>query len=153
MQMYSDAPQCVRARLQVCSRMRPSTYLWILSRCKLTESFQYCLLAVFKCLLNTVFGRSAECNNGMWKMCDFIILLLTQSTNALLATCPWKFKFGKLAIVRICTMFALCVGVCALLVHVNAAPLLSLNVLFPPFFSSGLYASRSKSDCWSLELP
>lgn len=109
MQMYSDAPQCVRARLQVCLRMRPSTYLWILSRCKLTESFQYCLLAVFKCLLNTVFGRSAECNNGMWKMCDFIILLLTQSTNALLATCPWKFKFGKLAIVRICTMFALCV--------------------------------------------
>lgn len=78
-------------------------------------------------------------------MCDFIILLLTQSTNALLATCPSKFKFGKLAIVRICTMFALCVGVCALLVHVNAAPLLSLNVLFPPRSSLQVFMPPGQS--------
>lgn len=36
-----------------------STYVVILSTRELIESFQYCLLAVFKCLLNTMFGRSA----------------------------------------------------------------------------------------------
>lgn len=57
-----------------CVRTRLSTYFMILPTCKLIESFQYCPMAIFKCLWNSVFGGRAECSNEMWEMCDFIIL-------------------------------------------------------------------------------
>lgn len=81
---------------QVAGACVISTYLMILSTCELAESFQYCLLAVFKCLLNTVFGRSAECSNEMWEMCDFIMLCSHNRPTLSLAACPWKCKFGEL---------------------------------------------------------
>lgn len=40
---------------QVCVSTRPLMQM---------ESFQCCLLAVVKCLLDTVFGRSAGCNSS-----------------------------------------------------------------------------------------
>lgn len=71
----TTAASRVRQRAGVCAHVFSPPYLMILPTLReLIESFQYRLLAVFKCLLNTVFGGSAECSNEMWEMCDFIIL-------------------------------------------------------------------------------
>lgn len=96
-QMCNDGFICVWVTsCEGCACMCLSIYLLILSTCKLIESFQYCLLAVFKCLLNTVFGRSAECSNEMWEMCDFIILCSHNWLTRCLPPARENASFGKL---------------------------------------------------------
>lgn len=82
--------------------------------CELTESYQYCLLAVFKCLLNTVFGCSAECSNEMWEMCDFIILFSHNWLKCCLLAALENASFGKLLLLlwNLCMAPVVHVGIC-----------------------------------------
>lgn len=151
------------ASCSMCVNVQVCASLYI--RCTIVNMWAYWVISILPVGHFKLFVK-----HGVWWECRvqqqdvrdvwFHHTLLTQSTNASLAACPWKsyhceipHREGLFCAADCVLLWCIWIHACIFMNEVPcAAGALSLDTL-SSLFSTGLYAPRSEFDCWSLELP